>query len=169
MSNLPFIQPDRELYYNLGVLLLIVNKLALTKTKKPVLTFDRMQSYYFLVTKPNFLNKVLRLAGKNQVHVSDSDFYTVENLAINVDELFDRERLIALVKLLANRNQISATYSAKDGFVFQLTECGTEIAGKLTEGQFKKIDHYAEQLAQMQSQSPSKLSGFINQVIKREV
>ena len=104
MNKLPFIQPERELHYNLGILLLILGSLAQTSRKKKVLTIDKIQSFCFLVTKPAFLNKVLMLANKRQIAIDDVDYYTVDTLSVNVDELFDRERLLIMIKILCRLN-----------------------------------------------------------------
>ncbi len=116
MSKLPFIQPERELHYNLGILLLILGSLAQTSRNKKVLTIDKIQSFYFLVTKPAFLNKVLMLANKRQIAIDDVDYYTVDTLSVNVDELFDRERLLIMIKILSSKNYLSSEYSSSEGF-----------------------------------------------------
>ncbi len=169
MNKLPYIQPERELYFSLGVVLLILENLAETTRKKRVLTIDKMQSFYFLVTRPAFLNKVLTMANKSQIAIDDVDYYTVETLSVNVDELFDRERLLAMIKILSSKNYISPEYSDSEGFLFDLTDTGKSIASKLEAGYFRKIRLFIEQLSSLQSQSPSKLNGYINTVLKQGI
>lgn len=169
MNKLPYIQPDRELHYNLGILLLILGSLAQTSRSKKVLTIDKLQSFYFLVTKPAFLNKVLMLANKRQIAIDDVDYYTVDTISVNVDELFDRERLLIMIKILSSKNYLSAEYSNSEGFLFDLTGAGKLIARKLEDGYFRKIKLFIEQLSSLQSQSPSKLNGYINTVLKQGI
>lgn len=169
MNKLPYIQPDRELHYNLGILLLILGSLAQTSRSKKVLTIDKLQSFYFLVTKPAFLNKVLMLANKRQIAIDDVDYYTVDTISVNVDELFDRERLLIMIKILSSKNYLSAEYSSSEGFLFDLTSAGKLIARKLEDGYFRKIKLFIEQLSSLQSQSPSKLNGYINTVLKQGI
>lgn len=169
MNKLPYIQPERELHYNLGVLLLILGSLAQTSRNKKVLTIDKIQSFYFLVTKPVFLNKVLMLANKQQIAIDDVDYFTVDTLSVNVDELFDRDRLMIMIKVLSSKQYLSAEYSSSEGFLFDLTDTGKLIAGKLENGYFRKIKLFIEQLSSLQSQSPSKLNGYINTVLKQGI
>lgn len=169
MSKLPYIQPERELHYNLGLLLLILESLAQTSRDKKVLTIDKIQSFYFLVTKPVFLNKVLMLANKRQIAIDDVDYYTVDTLSVNVDELFDRERILIMIKILSSKKYLSSEYSNSEGFLFDLTDDGKAIARKLESGYFRKIKLFIEQLSSLQSQSPSKLNGYINTVLKQGV
>lgn len=153
----------------LGILLLILNNLAKTKKNKKVLTTDKIQSFYFLVTRPAFLNKVLILAGKKQLSINESDYYTVDTLSVNVDELFDRERLLIMIKALSAKNFLAAEYSSDDGFLFDLTDHGKNAANKLKSGYFHKILLFIEQLTSLQSESPSKLNGYINTVLKQGI
>lgn len=169
MNKLPYIQPDRELHYNLGILLLILGSLAQTSRSKKVLTIDKLQSFCFLVTKPAFLNKVLMLANKRQIAIDDADYYTVDTISVNVDELFDRERLLIMIKILSSKDYLSAEYSSSEGFLFDLTDAGKLIASKLEDGYFRKIRLFIEQLSSLQSQSPSKLNGYINTVLKQGI
>ena len=169
MTRLPYIQPERELHYNLGILILILKNLARTKRNKKVLTIDKIQSFYFLVTRPAFLNNVLRLADKRQIHIDDVDYYTVDTLSVNVDELFDRDRLLMMIKILSSKNYLFSEYSNTEGFLFDLTDIGKSIADKLDEGYFRKIQLFIEQLSLLQSQSPTKLNGYINTVLKQGI
>lgn len=167
MNKLPYIQLERELYYNLGILLLILENLAQTPRKKQVLTIDKIQSFYFLVTRPVFLNKVLKLAKKRQIAIDDSDYYTVDTLSVNVDKLFDREQLLIMIKILSSKNYLLSEYSNSEGFLFELTDTGKSIARKLESGYFRKIRMFIEQLSSLQSQGPSKLNGHINKVLRQ--
>ena len=169
VNKLPYIQPEQELHYNLGVLLLILCNLAQTARSKKVLTIDKMQSFYFLVTRPAFLNKVLMLANKRQIAIDDVDYYTVDTLSVNVDELFDRERLLIMIKILSSKKCLSSEYSNSEGFLFELTDTGKSIASKLKHGYFRKIRLFIEQLSSLQSQTPSKLNGYINTVLKQGI
>ncbi|MFS1525332.1 ABC-three component system middle component 4 [Microbulbifer sp. 2304DJ12-6] len=169
MNKLPYIQPERELNYNLGILLLILRNLAQTPRNKKVLTIDKIRSFYFLVTKPAFLNKVLMLANKRQIAIDDVDYYTVETLSANVDELFDRERLLIMIKILSSKKYLSSEYSRSEGFLFDLTGTGKAIASKLENGYFRKIKLFIEQLSSLQSQSPSKLNRYINTALKQGI
>ena len=109
------------------------------------------------------------LAGKRQIAIDEVDYYTVDTLSANVDELFDRERLLAMIKILSSKKYLSSEYSKSDGFLFDLTDTGKLIASKLEDGYFRKIGLFIEQLSSLQSQSPSKLNGYINAVLKQGI
>ncbi|MBA1323035.1 ABC-three component system middle component 4 [Pseudomonas plecoglossicida] len=169
MTSLPYIQPERELHYNLGVLLLVLGYLAETKKRKKILSIDRIQSFYFLTTRPSLLNRVLLLANKDQINIDESDYYTVGNLSPNIEELFDRNRLLTMLKILASKNFLSIEYSNSEGFLFGLTEIGKLKPQELTEGYFQKISYFIELLSELQSQTPTKLNGYINSALRQEV
>ncbi len=169
MIKLPYIQPEREIHYNLGVLLLILDNLAKTKRHKKVLTIDKIQTFYFLVTRPAFLNRVLSLADKSQIDIEETDYYTVDTLSVNVDELFDRERLLIMIKILSAKKYLSVEYADSAGFLFDLSEAGKSKAKQMQEGYFRKIRQFLKQLSSLQSQSPSKLNGFLNIALKQGV
>ena len=167
MINLPYIQLEREFHYNIGIMLLILDSLAKTNRQKKVLTVDKIQTFYFLVTRPAFLNKVLHLADKSQIYIDDTDYYTVDTLSVNFDELFDRDRLLTMIKILSAKKYISVEYSKTEGFLFDLSEIGKAKAEQIQEGYFRKIRLFINQLSLLQSQSPSKLHGHINAVLKK--
>jgi hypothetical protein len=169
VAKLPYIQPERELHYNLGVLLLILESLAKTKRQKSILNIDKLQTFYFLVTRPAFLNKVLKLADKNQIDIDSTDYYTVDTLAVNVDELFDRERLIAMIKILSTKKYLVIKYDGTDGFLFDLSDTGTLKAKEVQEGYFRKVRIFIKHLSLLQSLSSSKLNGLINAVLKQGI
>lgn len=168
MNKLPYIQPERELHYNLGVLLLVLRTLAETKRHKKVLCIDKIQSFYFLTTRPSLLNRVLLLANKNQFNIDEIDYYTIGTLSPNIEELFDRERLLTMLKILASKKLLSVEYSNSDGFLFDLTDIGKAKSKELTEGYFQKISSFLKLLLELQSQSPSKLNGYINTALRQE-
>lgn len=168
MTKLPYIQPERELHYNVGIVLLVLHILAQTKNQKKVLTIDKIQSFCFLATRPTLLNRVLRLANKKETHIDESDYYTIETLSPNTEELYDRERLLIIMKILASKEFLLVDYSNTDGFLFDLTATGKAKAKQLNDGYFQKIRSFTELLSALQSQSPTKLNGYIISALKQE-
>lgn len=167
MSSLPFLQPDRDFYYNAGILLLIIGKLARTKRGKAVLTIDKIQTFYFLVTRPVFLNKVLSKAGKKQFLVEQSDYYTVDTIAPNLDELFNRDKVTELIKALSVKGFVQVSFNEKDGFLFELNETGLSKVNDLSEGYYSKINGFIDSLAKLQSENSSKINTYINSILKQ--
>jgi hypothetical protein len=167
MNNLPYLQPDKDYFYNVGILILIIGKLARTKRKKLVLTIDKLQTFYFLVTRPVFLNRVLELADKRQFFIDESDYYTVDTISLNVDELFNRNKVITLLKTISLKGYIATSFSEKEGFMFELNDKGNSKIAALDEGYFKKINTFIESLANLQSESSSKINSYINVILKQ--
>ncbi|WP_337917170.1 ABC-three component system middle component 4, partial [Vibrio cholerae] len=98
MSKLPYIQPNKDKYYNLGIILILLNSLSRTKRGKLNITIERLQIFYFLVTRPVLMNQVLSLAGKKLKELEEVDVYSVSTISQNVDELFDKNKIRLLLK-----------------------------------------------------------------------
>ncbi|QUI70125.1 ABC-three component system middle component 4 [Pseudoalteromonas sp. M8] len=167
MSSLPFLQPERDFYYNAGILMLIIGKLARTKRGKAVLTIDKIQTFYFLVTRPVFLNKVLSKAGKKQFLIEQTDYFTVDTIAPNLDELFNRDKVTKLIKALSVKGYIQVSFNEKEGFLLELNDSGLSILEEFTDGYYKKIHGFIDSLAKLQSENSSKISTYINSVLKQ--
>lgn len=165
MNKLPYVQPEREIFYCLGILLLVIYDLAETKKGKKVLTIDKLQSFYFLASRPDFLNRVLVLAGKTSLAIDVLDYYTVETISLNIDELFDRQRILQMIKILSSKGYIDAGYSKTDGYFFALTYEGCLAASKLEGGRFEKVRGFIERLFAFQSYSPNKINSYIKSVL----
>lgn len=167
MSSLPFLQPERDFFYNAGILMLIIGKLARTNRGKAVLTVDKIQTFYFLVTRPVFLNKVLSKAGKKQFIIDQTDYFTVDTIAPNLDELFNRGKVTELIKVLSVKGYIQASFNEKEGFLFELNENGVLILKEFNTGYYKKINAFIDSLAKLQSENSSKISTYINSILKQ--
>jgi hypothetical protein len=74
-----------------------------------------------------------------------------------------------MLKILASKNFLSIEYSNSEGFLFGLTEIGKLKSQELTEGYFQKISYFIELLSELQSQTPTKLHGYINSALRQEV
>lgn len=168
MSDLPYIQIEKELFLNLGIVVLIINELASTKRGKKILTIEKLQIFFFLVTRPVFLNKVLENNGKPTIIMREEEYYTVNTLSVNLDELFDREKIKSIIKLLSYKKWLDFEYDKKYGFLINLNNIGKKSAEEFTGGHFDKIKRYSHQLSFLQSESPSKINEYINQVFKKE-
>ncbi|OEE91446.1 MULTISPECIES: ABC-three component system middle component 4 [Vibrio] len=162
MNKLPYIQPAKDIDYNIGIVLIILNNLSRTKRGKLNLNFERLQIFYFLATRPVFLNQVLVMADKNEHMLDEMDFFSVDTISQNVDELFDRKKTRLLLKELVLKEYVDVTLSEKDGFLFELNTLGKSIADKLDSGYFIKIVNFTKSLQLLLSVSTSKLNSYIN-------
>lgn len=167
MSKLPYFQPDKDLFLNISICILIIHSMAITKRGKKVLTIDKLQTFYFLIMRPFFLNKVLNTAGKPQIYMEKEEYYTVDTLSINVDELFNRKKIKELLKILSVKKLVNFTYDKKEGFLIELNENGIPMLDSLDENYHFRVKRYLEGLSSLQSESSSKLNGYINQILKQ--
>ncbi|EJE4206113.1 ABC-three component system middle component 4 [Vibrio parahaemolyticus] len=162
MSKLPYIQPNKDKHYNLGIILILLNSLSRTKRGKLNITIERLQIFYFLVTRPVLMNQVLSLSGKNVKKLEEVDVYSVSTISQNVDELFDKNKIRALLKELISYGYIDVNLTEKDGFVFELSNIGKSKVKDLKSGYFLKIISFSESLKLLLSESTSKLNSYIN-------
>lgn len=167
MNKLPYLQPDKDLFLNVSICILIIDSMAITKREKRVLTIDKLQTFYFLIMRPFFLNKILNVAGKPQIYMEKEEYYTIDTLSVNVDELFNRKRIKELLKILSAKKIIDLTYDRKEGFLIELNHKGDSLLDELNENYHLRIRRYLEGLSSLQSESSSKLNGYINQILKQ--
>lgn len=166
MNRLPYLDPDRELSLNLGILLIILDCLSVTKREKRVLTLDKAQIFMYLASSPVMLNRVLAVAGMNEVAMDENEYYTVSSISSNVDPLFNREKIKHLFKQLTAKSLLEVSYSSKDGFLFELNDAGKEKAQYLTDNYFSSTRKYVKQLGKLQSTSIGMLNSYINMALK---
>ncbi|MDC5850830.1 hypothetical protein OPW32_16670 [Vibrio europaeus] len=162
MSSLPYIQPNKDKYYNLGIILILLSKLSRSKRGKLSINLERLQIFYFLVTRPVLMNEVLSCAGKKLSGLDEVDVYSVSTISQNVDELFDKKKVRTLLKELVSYGYIQVHLTGSDGFVFELNELGKLKAEELDCGYFEKISTFSESLKLLLSESTSKLNSYIN-------
>jgi len=166
MNNLPYLQPKKELFLNLSILLLIINKLGLTVKGKKNLSFDKIRIFYFLINNPIILNKFLYLSGKELLEVDELDCYTVDSISINVDDLYDVEKIKILIKIVTLKGYVSVDLNKDDGFVFHLNQDGSSIVSKLETEYFNKINKFIDAILFLRSFSLSKINSLVNSAIE---
>lgn len=166
MNNLPYLQPKKELFLNLSILLLIINKLGLTVKGKKNLSFDKIRIFYFLINNPIILNKFLYLSGKELLEVDELDCYTVDSISINVDDLYDVEKIKILIKIVTLKGYVSVDLNKDDGFVFYLNQDGSSIVSKLETEYFNKINKFIDAILFLRSFSLSKINSLVNSAIE---
>lgn len=108
------------------------------------------------------MNQVLSLSGKNVKKLEEVDVYSVSTISQNVDELFDKNKIRALLKELISYGYIDVNLTEKDGFVFELSNIGKSKVKDLKSGYFLKIISFSESLKLLLSESTSKLNSYIN-------
>lgn len=164
MNSLPYIQPRNEIYLNIGVVLIIINYFFCTVRGKKNLNIERIQLLYFIVNNPLIMNRIIGISGKNQIQLSDSYAYGVNSFSLNVDDLYDKERLKYLIKTISILGYLAV--ENKDDFVFFLNEKGLSVVSDLNSDYFLDIKRFIESISFLKSKSNSAISNLINESIR---
>ncbi|NOI77503.1 hypothetical protein F0224_17605 [Vibrio coralliilyticus] len=166
--KLPFLEPENDIYYNLGVLLLLIKILCKTTRGTLKLNNSRLQTYLFLVNNPVKLNDFLNLLGKKNAVLSDFDYYSVKSISPNIEPLFDRDGLKYLVSVLVSKSYIDLEYKKGNGFFYTLTEVGNDQVSLLSSEKFSEIELLCNRLKSTLSISDSEINKTLNIIIKRD-
>lgn len=156
-GNLPYIYVDDECDFNLGILLIIIDRLALSSRMNYKLDFDRIQIFMYLVKNPSKINKVLEVAGKKYIHLQQEQLYTIESLSQNVDILFMRSKVKFLIKKLASMGALKVIDDSKNGISYFLSEKGEKIALELNDRYYVKTVEIVDGISSLLSLSSSRL------------
>lgn len=169
MNNLPYLNLENDLHLNSGIIILLIKELSKSTKGSNILSLDKLQIFYFLITRPPFLNKVLLLGEKPTFEMEESEYFNVSAQSINVDELFDKNKLKLIVQFLAQKKLLEFSYTDKDGFVVELNNMGSGVASSLSDDYFSRLQKYIDTTKKLRSLSVSKLNGLINLVLKKGV
>lgn len=166
MRNLPYIDLAGELHLNTGIVICILSTLSHSKRGNAILNHDRLQLYYFLISRPAILNKVLVAAEKHGTQLRDSEIFSVESISVNVDNLYDRDKLRLLLQQISVLGFLDCTFSESLGICYSLTEEGIKTASKLTEGYFEHLKRHCLDIQRIQAMPTSKINSLLNHVFK---
>ncbi|BCG65738.1 MAG: hypothetical protein methR_P3592 [Methyloprofundus sp.] len=165
-SELPYLYIDDECDFNVAILLLIIDNLALNIRKNYKLDFNKIQFFMYLIRNPSKINKVLEEAGKQQVLLNEKQTYTIESLSVNVDILHDRSKVKFLLKKLASIGLLDVVNDNKNGISYFLTNEGEKLASELCIGYFETIIQNLDNIKSLQSMSSTQLFSILNSVFK---
>ncbi|MHC8322500.1 ABC-three component system middle component 4 [Pseudomonas sp. GB2N2] len=187
-ETLPYILIDDDFSLNYTLLALIIYKLGLSSKKNAVLDFEKIQVFIYLTKNPSKINDVLRLAGKKFSPINSQYTYTIESLSTNVDILFDRSKLKALIKELAARGMLACDDKTDPGAIkYLLSPTGSSFVESLisptlyeaaaksqstsvsqdSQTYFSSVQELIESLSALRTQTNSKLYSFLNEAFKR--
>lgn len=164
--NLPYIAIDEDLYLNTAIMTLILNKLSRNTKGNSKLDLAKIQVFMFLIKHPSHINAILEATGKRSPDLKQYSTYTMDSLAINVDELFNIKKTRLLLKKLAHLNLLSAVDDPQNGLSFHLTDDGVKLASEFTEAHFESVNLYIEALTPLLSITSSKLHSALNSIFK---
>ena len=164
--NLPYIAIDEDLYLNTAILILILNNLSRNSKGNLKLDLPKIQVFMFLIKHPSHINAILEVTGKNSPDLKQYSTYTIDSLAINVDELFNIKKTRFLLSKLASLNLLGAIDEPQNGLSFHLTDYGVKLASEFNEAHFESVKTYIVALAPLLSITSSKLHSALNCIFK---
>jgi hypothetical protein len=166
--TLPFIEPNDNIYLNLCVTIILLKQLGRTKKGIVKINNERLHIYLYLVKNPLKLNQVLTVLGKGNAIIGQQKSYSVASISTNVDPLFDRESLKALITILVAKKFVNVEYKKKEGFFYTLSPLGQERASVLTDNYFSEITMLCSKLQSTISISLSNLNQALSEIIRKE-
>lgn len=168
-SHLPYINIDDEFDFNSSLLLLLIDKLAYSTKNAPKLDFNKIQFFLYLLKNPSKINIILEYAGKKHTDIEDTQIYTIESLAVNVDILHDRSKLKSLIRRLASIGALDVSDNQKTELFYILTPDGKDLALKLSSGYFVTLLKHIDNIKPLLSVPTPRLLSVLNQVFKGNI
>lgn len=159
--NLPYQVPDSDLTLNIAILLIILAHLSKTQRGKLLLNNERLKICFHLLKNPLILNKVLLSSGQLAARLESYDEYSIASISNNLDPLHDSRRVKTLLQRAAALNFINVEYRKSEGFVYELSQEGVVLVGKLKGVYFDSLRSYSQSLTQLNSLSIAKLNELI--------
>lgn len=166
-GDIPFIDVDNDLNFNLALVLFAINEFSLNKLNNLKLDFSKLQVLVYLLKNPSKINSFLECSGQKHAAIDDKQLHTVESLSINVDVLFNRDKLKTILKLLLSKGLVRVINDDKNGLSYFLTPDGKRVVSELSGGYFEIVTSHLSALKPLQSMAPTKLFSTINTVFKR--
>ena len=168
MSELPYFNPDDDLSLNVGVLVIIIEKLGATPRGRLLLNNERLRAYLYLIKNPLILNRVLSIFGCPVAQLETYDEYSIVSIAANMDPLHDDRWLKRLLMVLAGYGFIDVNYKKTEGFLYRLSDKGREIERSMDGDYFSAVRNYVRAMASLSSISTSNLNAVIEMSGKYE-
>ena len=165
-SDLPYLIIDEEYDFNVAILILLINGLAINSKNNPKLDLSKIQFYMYLLKNPSKINRVLEAAGKKHTHLDERQTYTIESLAVNVDILYNTAKIKSLLKKASSIGALDVVNDNKSEIYYLLTDKGKKLAEDFKVDYFEVISKHIKSVKPLQSISSSKLFSILNTVFK---
>lgn len=165
-EDIPFVNINNDISFNLALVLLIISKFSKNKLGNYKLNFDKIQIIIYLIKNPSKINKFLEASDRKIVDIEEEQLHAVESLSLNVDVLFNREKLKSILEVLMKKGLVSVVNDEKNGFSYCLLDNGCEFVNELNGGYFKIIKSHLDALSPLQSMSSNKLFSNISVIFK---
>lgn len=168
MSELPYFNPDDDLSLNVGLLMIIIEKLSATPRGRLLLNNERLRAYLYLIKNPLILNRVLNVFGCSVAQLEDYDEYSIVSIAANTDPFHNDRWLRRFLMILAGYGFIDVNYKKTEGFLYRLSDKGREVERRMVGDYFSAVRNYVGAMASLSSISTSNLNAVIEMSGKYE-
>ena len=162
---LPFLDPEDDIYINLSIILKTLGKTSRGTLK---VNNSKLHIFLYLIKNPMTLNKILGVLGKGTALLRQSDTYSITSISPNLDPLFDREALKALLSILVAKSLVTVVYKKDNGFFYTLSESGAITASEFHDEYLFEVSLLCNKLKRILSLSESRLNQTLNQIIRKE-
>lgn len=160
--TLPYQVPDNDLTLNVAILLVILAVLGKTQRGKPLMNNERLQLTIHLLKNPVILNNALAAYDKPRARLQNYDEYSIASISNNLDPLHDSHRLKTLLQRAAALNLIRVEYRKTEGFMYDLSETGMALVGKLEGEYYDSLRLYAKALSSLNTVTTTNLNELID-------
>ena len=165
---LPFLDPEDDIYINLSIVLIIIKTLGKTSRGTLKINNSKLHIFLYLIKNPVTLDKILGMLGKGTVLLRQSDTYSITSISPNLDPLFDREALKALLSILVAKSLVTVVYKKDNGFFYKLSESGAKTEFDFHDEYLLEVTLLCDKLKSILSIPESQLNQTLNQIIRKE-
>lgn len=165
MSLLPYIPLDEEFNLNLCILLIVINILGENRNSDAIMDINKAQVFMYLVKNPSKIERAMYLSGKKIPVIDRVETHTVKGLSLNVDILFNAEKIKGLIKYIACKGMIEAVKN--DGVTLIKTSKHGKIFCDELEGEFfSQVKLHAKSISTLKSNTTSNLNKLVNGLVR---
>lgn len=150
-----FIDPDRDLYVNFAISVVVIQELSRNMRARPVLDIDKFGMFSFLVSHPTVLNRFINNMDGTPVYLEDSEIETIRAMNPNVELVLNRQRVSALLQHLILHGLVTVVSSGK--LYIQLSENGELVANESSGWFLNRTRVFARNLKPFSNESATKI------------
>lgn len=166
MRILPFIITENDLNLRLLRTLVIINNLAYSARKRPILTIEKIAIYDYLLMYPAVLSDILKISNsKKKLELEQYEYYNMEANLNNRESIYNFELLNKIIQVLISYHYIEIINDSE--ILYIPSNNGLSFVDALNSDYSKRINYLTEFLLDMRSLNFSKINDLINKSFER--
>lgn len=166
MRILPFIITENDLNLRLLRTLVIINNLAYSARKRPILTIEKIAIYDYLLMYPAVLSDILKISNsKKKLELEQYEYYNMEANLNNRESIYNFELLNKIIQVLISYHYIEIINDSE--ILYIPSNKGLSFVDALNSDYSKRINYLTEFLLDMRSLNFSKINDLINKSFER--